>query len=134
MSSGGYTGATGGELNQAVAKLVVRAHNRYTGRGAPRAIAFYRRNVLVVVMQDALTKGERSLADDGMGESVLQMRHEVQESLRDELVAGVEQLTGCKVTAFMSDNHIDPDVAAELFVLDRSVPSPPPAAAPTSSG
>jgi uncharacterized protein YbcI len=133
MSSGGYMGATGGELNQAVAKLVVRAHNRYTGRGAPRAIAFYRRNVLVVVMQDALTKAEQSLAEDGMGGSVLQIRREVQESLREELVAGVERLTGCKVTAFMSDNHIDPDVSAELFVLDRRVP-PPPAAAPTSTG
>jgi hypothetical protein len=26
------------------------------------------------------------------------------------------------VVAFMNDNHIDPDVVAELFVLDRPVP------------
>jgi hypothetical protein len=33
----------------------------------------------------------------------------------------VEALTGCKVEAFMSTNHLDPDYAAELFVLDRPV-------------
>jgi hypothetical protein len=29
---------------------------------------------------------------------------------------------GCTVEAFMVANHIDPDLAAELFVLDRPVP------------
>ena len=28
------------------------------------------------------------------------------------------ELTGRKVVAFMSANHIDPDLAAEIFVLD----------------
>jgi hypothetical protein len=28
--------------------------------------------------------------------------------------------TGRKVIAFMSDNHIDPDVAAEVFLLEPS--------------
>jgi hypothetical protein len=29
----------------------------------------------------------------------------------------VEELTGRKVLAFLSDNHLDPDVAVESFVL-----------------
>src|SRR5689334_14981546 len=37
--------------------------------------------------------------------------------MRPELVAGVEALTGRRVIAFMSDNHVDPDVAVETFVL-----------------
>ena len=36
-----------------------------------------------------------------------------------ELVAGVEEITGRKVEAFLSDNHLDPDVAVETFVLAR---------------
>jgi hypothetical protein len=31
-------------------------------------------------------------------------------------------LITCKVTAFMNDNHIDPDIALEVFVLHRPVP------------
>lgn len=42
--------------------------------------------------------------------------------MRHDLVAAVEELTGRTVVAFMSDNHVDPDMAAELFVLDSPVP------------
>jgi hypothetical protein len=38
--------------------------------------------------------------------------------MRDDLVAAVEGLTERKVIAFMSENHVDPDMAAEIFVLE----------------
>jgi hypothetical protein len=34
------------------------------------------------------------------------------------LVASVEEITGRKVVAFLSDNHITPDYAIESFVLE----------------
>jgi hypothetical protein len=34
-----------------------------------------------------------------------------------DCIAAVEDLTGRTVIAFMSANHIDPDLAAEPFVL-----------------
>jgi hypothetical protein len=37
--------------------------------------------------------------------------------MRDDLVALVERETERKVIGFMSDNHIDPDLAVEVFVL-----------------
>ena len=36
-------------------------------------------------------------------------------------VAVVERLTERKVRAFMSANHLRPDAAAEIFLLDRAV-------------
>ena len=33
----------------------------------------------------------------------------------------VERLTGRKVFAFISGNHVDPDIAVELFILDSPV-------------
>ena len=30
----------------------------------------------------------------------------------------VERLTGRTVIGFMSDNHIDPDIAVEVFILE----------------
>ena len=35
----------------------------------------------------------------------------------------IEELTGRKVVGFMSDNHIDPDLAVEVFVLEAQ-PAP----------
>jgi uncharacterized protein YbcI len=49
---------------------------------------------------------------------VLETRHDFQRLMSEELIGLVEEETGRKVRAFMSDNHIDPDVAAEVFVLE----------------
>jgi hypothetical protein len=38
--------------------------------------------------------------------------------MRLDFVAAIEDLTGRTVIAFMSANHIDPDLAAEVFVLE----------------
>jgi uncharacterized protein YbcI len=70
-----------------------------------------------VVLRDTLTKGERSLVNDGRTELVLLMRKAYQLTMREELVAGVEQHTGRKVIAFLSDNHINPDISIESFIL-----------------
>ena len=68
-----------------------------------------------------MTKAERNLATHGKEDFVLQMRHAFQETMSEELTAAVEALTGRKVVAFMSANHVDPDLAAEVFVLDEPV-------------
>jgi uncharacterized protein YbcI len=113
---------TGGELNAAIARSAVRVQSRFVGRGPTKAQAFFRHNFVVVVMQDAMTTSEHSLAAAGKREAALQLRKQLQQTMRAQLVAEVERLTGCRVLAFMSDSHLDPDLAAELFVLDRSIP------------
>ena len=54
----------------------------------------------------------------GHEQGVLHTRGVFQALMRDELVAAVEGLTGRTVAAFMSANHIDPDIAVETFVLE----------------
>jgi hypothetical protein len=44
--------------------------------------------------------------------------------MRSDCVAAIEALTHRTVIAFMSTNHIEPDLAAEVFVLEpESTPS-----------
>jgi uncharacterized protein YbcI len=90
--------------------------------------AVVRQNVVTVIMHDSLTESERLLVAGGDRTMVLRARLRIQELMRDALVADMEALTGCKVEAFMSANHIDPDVTAELFVLDRPLPGEAPTA------
>lgn len=78
------------------------------------------RDSVMILLGDTLTKGERKLAENGDGAIVLQMRHRFQEAMRDDLIALVENTVERKVVAFMSANHIDPDMAAEVFVLEPS--------------
>lgn len=101
----------------AISNLVVRKLSEYTGHGPTKARTHFSDNVVVVVLQDTLTKGERSLVGDGLHELVLSMRKAFQGTMRDELVGGIEEILGRPVVAFLSDNHIDPDVAVEVFVL-----------------
>ena len=71
-----------------------------------------------VVVQDTLTVGERSLAEAGEGQAVLDLRRRWQRVMQAQVSLEIERLTGRKVIGFMSDNHIDPDLAVEVFVLE----------------
>jgi uncharacterized protein YbcI len=91
---------------------------RYTGREATKATASFEEDRVTVLISDPLAQTERSLVENGRGDLVMKLRQELQEAMRDDLVSMVEGHTGCKVTAYMSTNHIDPDYAVEVFVLD----------------
>jgi len=108
----------GGELNAAISNAVVALLSEYTGRGPTKAQTTIRNNVVVVLMHDTLTKGERALVSRGRGAKVLDLRHEFQTAMQEDAIDVIARLTGRKVLAFMSANHIDPDLAAEMFVLD----------------
>jgi uncharacterized protein YbcI len=115
----------GGELNAALTRAVVGVYRAHVGRGPTRAQAFFRDDVVVVLLRDVLTTGERSLALGGRPETVKKLRGALQAVMRDDMVAAVEELTGSKVAASMSQSHIDPDMAVEVFVLDRPVGARP---------
>ncbi len=107
-----------GELAARISNTVVRALARTTGRGPTKAKTTLGDNGIFVVLQDSLTRGEQNLTDAGEGDAVLDLRRRWQRIMRDELSLEVEALTGRKVIGFMSDNHLDPDLAVEVFVLE----------------
>jgi uncharacterized protein YbcI len=106
--------STAGEIS----RRSVQVLREFTGRGPTKARTVIDHDSVMVLLADTLTKGERKLAEAGKADHVLQTRHQFQTVMRNELVHVVEQETGRKVIAFMSDNHIDPDIAAEVFVLE----------------
>jgi uncharacterized protein YbcI len=102
----------------AISNAIVRLLAESTGRGPTQARTTIDRDLVVVLLANALTKGERYLANNERSEQVLEMRRAYQEAMTEECSEAVEQITGRKVVAFMSANHIDPDLAAEIFVLE----------------
>jgi uncharacterized protein YbcI len=108
----------GGELNAAVTNALVGIHTEYLGRGPTTASTFHHGNVLVTLMHGVLTNAEKSLAKTDRARIVKNIRQLLYDTLEADSRAAVERLTGRKVLAFISGNHLDPDIATELFILD----------------
>ena len=111
-------GAQDGQLAAEISNTVVRALARTTGRGPTKAKTTIGENGVFVVLQDSLTHGERTLTNAGDRQAVLDLRRRWQSIMEADISRQVEELTGRKVIGFMSDNHIDPDLAVEVFVLE----------------
>jgi uncharacterized protein YbcI len=104
-------------MNSQLCDAAVRLLHEYAGRGPTKAKATIDGDSVMILLGDTLTQGERRLVANGKAERVLQLRHDYQQTMADELIGAVEGLVGRKVIAFMSQNHIDPDLALEFFVL-----------------
>jgi uncharacterized protein YbcI len=107
-------GATSSDISNGAVRLL----HEYTGRGPTRARTTINGDSVMILLGDTLTKGEKKLAETGDGAVVLQMRHRFQIAMQEDLIKLVETQTHRKVVAFMSANHLDPDMAAEVFVLE----------------
>ena len=106
-----------GPLQAAISNAVVRTISEYTGRGPTKARTTMTNGWVFVTLEDTLTKGERKLAEGGRADSVLRTRRDFQEAMEADLTRLVEEMTGRKVVAFMSANHLEPDIAIEAFAL-----------------
>jgi uncharacterized protein YbcI len=111
----------GASLHASIADAVIRITAEYTGRGPTRARTIVNGEWIFVTLTDTLTKGERTLADNGRTHFVRDTRRAFQDAMRDDLVSEVEALSGRQVTAFLSDNNIEPDVAVEAFQLAPAI-------------
>jgi uncharacterized protein YbcI len=107
-----------GSIAAEISRDAVQLFRDYTGRGPTQARTTINGDLVVILLGSTLLKAERSLISSGDAETVLGLRHKFQGVMREDLTAAVERAVGRKVIAFMSDNHVDPDMAAEVFVLE----------------
>ncbi len=114
----------GGELNAAVTSALVGIQTEYLGRGPRSASSFHHGPVIVTLMHDVLTPAEKTLAGAGRTAAVTDIRARFQEAMDRDLREAVQRLTGRIVLASISGNHVDPDIAAELFILESPLRPP----------
>ena len=103
-----------GDLSRRIVQLL----HDYTGRGPTKARTYINEDLIVCLLRDTLSKAELKLVDGGEQETVLSGRRAAQRTMRSECVTAIEELSGRQVIAFMSENHIGPDLAVETFVLE----------------
>lgn len=109
---------TAGAVAAEISTGAVRLLHEFTGRGAVKARTLINDDMVVILMAEILLKAEHKLIEDGKDQLVLDLRREFQDTMQESLVALVEEKVGRKVVAFMSANHLEPDLAAEIFILE----------------
>jgi uncharacterized protein YbcI len=124
-----------GEMLASISNGLVQLHTRYYGKGPTRAKSYLINDTVICLLEEGFTTVERTLIDGGRGEAVHDIRRTFQQAMEQQFTAVVEEATGRKVIAYLSQVHVDPDLAVELFMLspvgekDRSDGKPAAAAA-----
>jgi uncharacterized protein YbcI len=101
-----------------ISRGLVQLHREYYGKGPTKAKTYMVNDTVICLLHGGFTIVERTLIDDGNAEAVHEIRHSFQRSMGDRFKEVVEEATGRKVIAYMSQIHNDPDIVVELFVLE----------------
>jgi len=107
-----------GRQAAAVSNAITRLHREHYGRGATTTRTIIQRNYVVCFLDDIYTPVERTLIEAGRLEAVRKTRNIFQDAMGPKFAEAVEAALGRRVVAFMSQVHFDPDMAAEVFVLE----------------
>ena len=119
QDSGRGAGAARGELLASISTGLVRLHSRYYGKGPTKAKTYLVNDTVVCILRGGFTTVERTLIDEGNVDAVYEIRRSFQQAMEDHFRTVVEGAMNRKVIAYMSQIHQDPDLAVEIFVLER---------------
>lgn len=106
-----------GSESAAISNLTVRLLSQYTGRGPTKARTYIQDDIVTVVLRDTLTKGEVTLVNSNHARSCSRRDTPFRRSWAPSWSGAFEQITQRTVLAFLSANHIAPDIAVETFIL-----------------
>ena len=107
-----------GEALAAISRGIVRLHHEYYGKGPTKAKTYAMNDTVVCMLKGGFTTAEQTLINDGKADDVEALRRSFQKTMTGPFTGVVEDATGRKVIAYMSQVHSSPNMAVELFVLE----------------
>jgi uncharacterized protein YbcI len=109
----------GGHLLAAISTRIVAILRDHYGRGPMKAKTYALDDIIVVVMRGSgFTPLEKTIMESGQPDRVVAMRHDFQQMMTKRFTDTIEELTGRKVLAFLSQAHVEPDITMEIFFVD----------------
>ena len=121
---------TGDPLLVAVTDAMVALHERYHHRAPVTAKTLMLGGDLIAcVLGGVYTDVEKTMIELQRSTIVQETRSAFQTAMQHKFIAAVERLSGRDVLAFISNQHVGPDIEIELFMLNRTPtirPSRPP--------
>ena len=107
-----------GRQAASISNAITRLHREHYGRGATTVRTIIQRNYVVCFLEDIYTPVEHTLIEAGRAGDVRATRNLFQDAMGPRFRDAVEDAMGRPVVAFMSQVCFDPDMAAEVFVLE----------------
>ena len=109
---------SGDALLEAVGDSMVALHERYHHR-RPVTVKtqLMSDELLACVMGGVYTEVEKTMIELQRKTMVQETRSAFQAAMEHRFISEVERLSGRRVTVFMSNSHVGPDLEIELFVL-----------------
>ncbi|UJA19438.1 DUF2294 family protein [Thermoleophilia bacterium SCSIO 60948] len=107
-----------GGIRNNISRGLVALHKEMYGIGPTEAKTYYDDDLIVCVMRGGFSRAEENLRLAGRGDAVTDQRAQWQEMMRSSFVELIEKETSRKVIGFMSGNQQNPDMIAEVFVLE----------------
>ena len=109
----------GGQLLAQISTTIVGILRDHYGRGPMKAKTYAIDDIVVCVMRGSgFTPLEQTIMDSGEPQRVIDMREDFQRVMANRYRDAIEELTGRKVRAFLSQAHVDPDITMEIFFMD----------------
>ena len=105
-----------------ITNRIVAFMREHYGRGPIKAKTYVLDNLIVCVLTDGFIAIERTMMEGGQPERVLEMRRDFQALMKARYSEMIQELTGRKVLAFLSQAHVEPDLTIEMFLMDGPVP------------
>ena len=102
-----------------ISTTIVGILRDHYGRGPMKAKTYAIDDIVVCVMRGSgFTPLEQTIMDSGEPQRVIDMREDFQRVMANRYRDAIEELTGRKVRAFLSQAHVDPDITMEIFFMD----------------
>lgn len=100
-----------------IARRVIQLQKEYLGKGPTKARVHANDEMVVVMLREPYTVAEQTLARSGQIDALLDQRRALHRVMNELYKPVVEEELGRKVSAVMSANHVDPDLAVKIFVF-----------------
>jgi uncharacterized protein YbcI len=100
-----------------VSNAISRLHKQFIGRGPANSRTTIDGDLVVCLLEGGFTRAEQTLSANDKQELVVAGRVGLQESMRQAMIAAVQEITGRCVHSFMSANDLEHNLQTEIFVL-----------------
>jgi uncharacterized protein YbcI len=111
----------GGRLLAEITNRIVALMRQHYGRGPIKAKTYVLDSLIVCVLSDGFTAIERTMMEGGEPDRVLEIRRDFQRMMQVRYSEMIQQLTGRRVLAFLSQTHVQPDLTVEIFLVDGPI-------------
>lgn len=103
---------------QAISNAITKLQHDHYGRGPESVRTVVGYDHIITFLENTFMPVERTLLDAGEADAVRDTRLAFQRAMKTRFVNSVEEISGRKVRAFLSQVSLNPDIAVEVFVLE----------------